>query len=45
MGKDSGIATGLVLTGVTNEQTLRESPIQPDFVFTTIADVKNLLIV
>jgi arabinose operon protein AraL len=47
MGKDSGIATGIVLTGVTNEKILKESkhgPIQPDFVFQSIADVENLLI-
>jgi len=47
MGKDSGIATGIVLTGVTNEKTLEESkhtPLQPDFVFQNIADVENLLI-
>jgi arabinose operon protein AraL len=45
MGKDSGIATGLVLTGVTREQALKESPVQPDFVFKTIADVKDLLMI
>jgi NagD protein len=47
MGKESGIATGIVLTGVTNEETLREikhTSIQPDFVFQSIADVENLLI-
>jgi arabinose operon protein AraL len=47
MGKESGIATGIVLTGVTSEETLREikhTSIQPDFVFQTIADVENLLI-
>jgi arabinose operon protein AraL len=47
MGKESGIATGIVLTGVTNEQTLREvkhTSVQPDFVFQSIADVENLLI-
>jgi HAD superfamily hydrolase (TIGR01450 family) len=47
MGKDSGIATGIVLTGVTDEKTLKESkhtPMQPDFVFQSIADVENLLI-
>ena len=43
MGKNSGIATGLVLTGVTDEKTLKESSIQPDFVFQSIADVENLL--
>lgn len=47
MGKESGIATGIVLTGVTNEETLekhKHSPLQPDFVFESIADVENLLI-
>ena len=47
MGKDSGIATGIVLTGVTNEKMLEEikhSSFQPDFVFQNIADVQNLLI-
>jgi NagD protein len=47
MGKESGIATGIVLTGVTDEQALREikhTSIQPDFVFQSIADVENLLI-
>lgn len=43
MGKNSGIATGLVLTGVTDEKTLKESSIQPDFVFQSIADVESLL--
>lgn len=44
MGKESGIATGIVLTGVTDEKTLKESPIHPDFIFQSIADVENLLI-
>lgn len=47
MGRESGIATGIVLTGVTDEKTLRESKhtsIQPDFVFQSIADVENLII-
>jgi len=47
MGKDSGIATGIVLTGVTDEETLKgmkHTPDQPDFVFQSIADVENLLI-
>jgi phosphoglycolate/pyridoxal phosphate phosphatase family enzyme len=47
MGRDSGIATGIVLTGVTNEKMLQESkhgPFQPDFVFQSIADVQSLLI-
>jgi NagD protein len=47
MGKDAGIATGIVLTGVTDEKTLmqyKHTPDQPDFVFQSIADVENLLI-
>jgi len=44
MGKDSGMATGIVLTGVTDEKTLKESSIHPDFIFQSIADVGNLLI-
>jgi len=47
MGKDSGIATGIVLTGVTDEEMLKatkHTPSQPDFVFQSIADVANLLI-
>jgi NagD protein len=47
MGKDSGIATGIVLTGVTDEKTLeayKHGPLQPDFVLQSIADVENLLI-
>jgi len=47
MGRESGIATGIVLTGVTDEKTLKEyrhSSLQPDFVFQSIADVENLLI-
>ena len=44
MGKESGIATGIVLTGVTDEKTLKETSIPPDFVFQTISDVDNLLI-
>jgi len=47
MGREFGMATGIVLTGVTDEKTLKEykhSSIQPDFVFQSIADVENLLI-
>jgi arabinose operon protein AraL len=47
MGKEAGIATGIVLSGVTSEETLREikhTTAQPDFVFQSIADVENLLI-
>jgi ribonucleotide monophosphatase NagD (HAD superfamily) len=47
MGKESGIATGIVLTGVTDDKALKEykhTPLQPDFVFESIVDVQNLLI-
>lgn len=47
MGRESGIATGIVLTGVTDEETLKgikHSSDQPYFVFQSIADVENLLI-
>jgi arabinose operon protein AraL len=47
MGKESGIATGIVMTGVTNEETLKASktsPIQPDFIFQSIADIQDLII-
>jgi ribonucleotide monophosphatase NagD (HAD superfamily) len=47
MGKEAGIATGIVLTGVTDEKTLKEykhTSNQPDFVFQSIADVENLII-
>ena len=47
MGRDAGIATGIVLTGVTDEKALmqyKHTLDQPDFVFQSIADVENLLI-
>jgi NagD protein len=47
MGKEAGIVTGIVLTGVTTEESLKKvkhTPAQPDFVFQSIADVENLLI-
>ena len=44
MGKESGIATGIVLTGVTDEKTLKETSIPPDFIFQSIVDVQSLLI-
>jgi HAD superfamily hydrolase (TIGR01450 family) len=44
MGRESGIATGIVLTGVTDEKTLKESSIHPDFIFRSIAEVQDLII-
>lgn len=43
MGREAGIATALVLTGVTDEKTLQSSTIQPNFVFRSIAEVESLL--
>ena len=33
MGKESGMKTALVLTGVTDRKTLEASPVRPDYVF------------
>jgi ribonucleotide monophosphatase NagD (HAD superfamily) len=44
MGKEAGIATGIVLTGVTDEKTLKTSSIHPDFIFSSIADLKDLMV-
>ena len=47
MGQEAKIATGIVLTGVTDVETLKEikhTSSQPDFVLESIADVENLLI-
>jgi ribonucleotide monophosphatase NagD (HAD superfamily) len=47
IGRDSGITTGIVLTGVTEEKILQKykhTSLQPDFVFRSIRDVGDLLI-
>jgi HAD superfamily hydrolase (TIGR01450 family) len=43
MGNESGMKTALVMTGVTDEKTLEASPIRPDHVFGSIADLETLL--
>lgn len=43
MGKESGMKTALVMTGVTDQRTLEASPIRPDYVFDTIAGLEELL--
>lgn len=43
MGRDAGMATALVLTGVADEAALQTSPIQPDYVFSSIADLPRIL--
>ena len=39
MGKKAGMATALVLTGVTTQEALRESSIQPDYVWESVAEM------
>jgi ribonucleotide monophosphatase NagD (HAD superfamily) len=39
MGKRAGMATALVLTGVTNREALRQSGIQPDYVWESVAEI------
>jgi arabinose operon protein AraL len=43
MGKESGMKTALVMTGVTDVKTLEASPIRPDHVFASIAELEGLL--
>jgi len=39
MGKQAGLVTALVLTGVTDAQTLAKSPIKPDYILGSIHDL------
>jgi len=39
MGKKAGMATALVLTGVTTREALRQSSIQPDYVWESVAEM------
>lgn len=39
MGKRAGMATALVLTGVTNREALRQSGIRPDYVWESVAEI------
>jgi ribonucleotide monophosphatase NagD (HAD superfamily) len=43
MGNESGMKTALVMTGVTDRKTLETSPIRPDYIFQSIADLEGLL--
>ncbi len=43
MGKNSRIATAVVLTGITDEKMLNDSSIRPDYVFQSIADLERLI--
>ncbi len=39
MGKKAGMATALVLTGVTNREILKKSGIQPDYVWESVVEI------
>jgi 4-nitrophenyl phosphatase len=41
-GKQAGLRTGLVLTGVTSQDDLADSPVQPDWVFDDLPDFLNV---
>ena len=43
MGKNSGISTALVLTGVTKQEDLKCADIKPDYVFDSIGDLLQLV--
>lgn len=43
MGLDAGMTTALVLTGVTDRETLARSPSDPDHVLDSLGDVETLL--
>ncbi len=43
LGREAGLATALVLTGVTDEATLRSSACRPDFVLGSIRCLKGIL--
>jgi 4-nitrophenyl phosphatase len=43
MGLESGMKTALVMTGVTDAKTLESSPVRPDHVLESIADLEGLL--
>jgi arabinose operon protein AraL len=43
MGREAGMKTALVMTGVTDAKTLEASPIRPDHILESIADLETLL--
>jgi ribonucleotide monophosphatase NagD (HAD superfamily) len=42
MGQQAGMATVLVLTGVTQREDLDHAPVQPDYVLESIAELPRL---
>jgi len=43
MGVESGMKTALVMTGVTDRETLDASPLRPNYVLQSIADLEGML--
>jgi 4-nitrophenyl phosphatase len=43
MGREAGMKTALVMTGVTDQKILEVSPIRPDHFFDSIASLETLL--
>jgi 4-nitrophenyl phosphatase len=43
MGKEAGMKTALVMTGVTDAKTLEASSVHPDHVIDSIADLEDML--
>jgi arabinose operon protein AraL len=43
MGREAGMKTALVMTGVTDTKMLEASPLRPDYVLESIADLETLL--
>jgi len=41
MGKKAGMATALVLTGVTKREALKDSNLQPDYIWDSVAEILN----
>ena len=41
MGSSYGLATALVMTGVTDQKTLEASEIRPDYVLASVADLRT----
>ena len=42
MGGEAGMATALVLTGVTKREDIPQSSVQPDFILESVVDILNL---
>ena len=41
MGNNFGLATALVMSGVTDQKTLEASEIEPDYVLSSVADLRT----